>query len=127
MDKKSHELTYPSHPHKPSKDSKTEHTREMVESLAKATATENSKIGVDVEDVDALNIENEVFVGRNFTAAEQAYCRKAASAQASFAGRWSAKEAVFKSLGVQGRGAGAPLKDIEIGSDEKGAPVVTVS
>ncbi|KAL2038780.1 hypothetical protein N7G274_008538 [Stereocaulon virgatum] len=127
MDKKSHELTYPAAaPHKHPNDPKTEQTREMVESLAKATASENSKVGIDVEDVKAINIENETFVDRNFTAAEQAYCRKAASAQASFAGRWSAKEAVFKSLGVQSRGGGAALKDIEIGSDEKGAPVVTL-
>ncbi|KAL9023235.1 MAG: hypothetical protein Q9180_008319, partial [Flavoplaca navasiana] len=62
---------------------------------------------------------------RNFTTKEQAYCRKAADAQASFAGRWSAKEAVFKSLGVESRGAGAALKDIEITNDSKGAPVVT--
>lgn len=128
MDKKSHELTYPAAaPQKYAKDHKTDQTREMVESLAKATIMENSKVGVDVEDVKAINIENEIFVERNFTASEQAYCRKAASAQASFAGRWSAKEAVFKSLGVQGRGGGAALKDIEIGSDEKGAPIVTVS
>lgn len=127
MDKKSHELTYPHAPQKPKKDPKTEQTREMVESLAKATATENSKIGVDVESVDAINIENETFIERNFTVSEQAYCRKAPNAQASFAGRWSAKEAVFKSLGVQSRGGGAALKDIEIGSGENGAPVVTVS
>ena len=42
-------------------------------------------------------------------------------------GKWSAKEAVFKSLGVKGQGAGAALKDIEIGNDETGAPVVNVS
>ncbi|KAI4255975.1 MAG: hypothetical protein L6R42_006471, partial [Xanthoria sp. 1 TBL-2021] len=48
------------------------------------------------------------------------------SARASFAGRWSAKEAVFKSLGVESRGAGAALKDIEITNDSKGAPVVTL-
>ena len=47
--------------------------------------------------------------------------------KSSFAGRWSAKEAVFKSLGVQGKGAGAPLKDIEILPNETGAPIVTVS
>lgn len=34
-----------------------------------------------------------------------------------FVGRWSAKEAVFKSLGVPSEGAGAPLKAIEILSD----------
>ncbi|KAI4246213.1 MAG: hypothetical protein L6R42_009986 [Xanthoria sp. 1 TBL-2021] len=123
MDKKSSELNYPaSAPKKAADDS----TREVVESLAKANATENSKIGVDVESVDAINIDNETFVDRNFTTNEQAYCRKAASGRASFAGRWSAKEAVFKSLGVESRGAGAALKDIEITNDSKGAPVVTL-
>lgn len=126
MDKKSHELTYPIVPHK-ANDSKTEQAREMAESLIKANASENSKIGVDIENVDAINIENETFVERNFTASEQAYCRKAGSPQASFTGKWSAKEAVFKSLGVPSRGAGAALKDIEIGNDENGAPTVTVS
>jgi phosphopantetheinyl transferase (holo-ACP synthase) len=33
---------------------------------------------------------------------------------ASFAARWVGKEAVFKSLGVAGKGAAAPLRDIEI-------------
>ncbi|KAI9721035.1 MAG: hypothetical protein M1812_002515 [Candelaria pacifica] len=111
---------------KSSDKSKTESTRQMVESLAKAQSTENSKIGVDVESIDAINIENETFVKRNFTETEQQYCRKAPSAQASFAGRWSAKEAVFKALGIPGKGAGAPLKDIEITNDNKGAPVVTL-
>lgn len=127
MNKKSHELTYPHAAQQLVKDAKTEQTREVVESLAKATASENSKIGVDVENVDAINIDNETFVDRNFTFAEQTYCRKAPNAQASFAGRWSAKEAVFKSLNVQSRGGGAALKDIEIGSAQNGAPIVTVS
>ena len=125
VDKKSHELTYPS---KPPKTPQTEQTRQIVESLAKATASgDNSKIGVDVENVEAIKIDNETFIDRNFTPAEQSYCRKAGSPQASFAGRWSAKEAVFKSLGVQSRGAGAALKDIEITSLDSGAPVVVVS
>lgn len=124
--KKSSELTYPSSMPKAIVDKKTESTRQMVESLAKATATANSKVGVDVESVEAINIENDTFVSRNFTATEQAYCRKAPSPQASFAGRWSAKEAVFKSLGVCSKGAGAPLSDIEITNDANGAPVVTL-
>ena len=128
LDKKSAELTYPTNgAHKPTDEAKTEQTRHMVESLASSTATENSKIGVDVESVDGVNIENETFIDRNFTPAEQAYCRKAPDARASFAGKWSAKEAVFKSLGVEGKGAGAALKDIEVSNDSNGAPVVTVS
>ena len=128
VDKKSSELTYPtSAPKKTTSDRRTESTREMVESLAKATATENSKIGVDVESIDAINIENDTFVERNFTPKEQEYCRKAPNPQASFAGKWSAKEAVFKSLGVEGKGAGAGMRDIEVLNNEKGAPFVTVS
>ncbi|OCK86338.1 hypothetical protein K432DRAFT_421087 [Lepidopterella palustris CBS 459.81] len=127
IDKKSAKYAYPTAPlPKHVKDHKTEETRKMVESLAKATSTGNSKIGVDIESVAAINIENETFIERNFTAAEQKYCRGAASPQASFAGRWSAKEAVFKSLGVKGQGAGAPLKDIEVTNDESGAPVVSL-
>jgi len=102
-------------------------TTEMVESLMKANASSNFNPGVDVESIDAVNISNDTFVERNFTQAEIAYCRKASNPQASFTGKWSAKEAVFKSLKVQGRGAGAPLKDIEINNDENGAPTVIVS
>ena len=128
VDKKTSELTYPINgTHRLAKDPKTEQTKQMVESLAKATATENSKIGVDVESVDAMNIQNDTFIDRNFTSAEQAYCMKAPDTRASFAGRWSAKEAVFKSLGVEGKGAGAGLRDIEVSNDSNGAPVVTVS
>jgi len=36
------------------------------------------------------------------------------------------KEAVFKSLGVSGKGAAASLRDIEILPDESGAPQVTL-
>jgi fatty acid synthase subunit alpha len=127
IDKKTSNLIYPVQVAKPVKDPKAEQTRQMVESLTKATSAPNSKVGVDVETISAINIENETFIERNFTPSEQVYCKKAPSPQASFAGRWSAKEAVFKALGVQGKGAGAGLRDIEIDADETGAPVVTVS
>ena len=127
-DHKTSELTYPlTAPKSATKNHKTEQTKQMVESLTKARATQNSKIGVDVESIDAINLDNETFIARNFTPTEQSYCRRAPNTQASFAGKWSAKEAVFKSLGVEGKGAGAALKDIEIGHDDNGAPVVTVS
>jgi fatty acid synthase subunit alpha len=126
VDKKTSELKYSATPPKMENPSE-ESTRQMVESLTKANASPNSKIGVDVESIQSINIENETFVERNFTPSEQEYCRKAPSPQASFAGRWSAKEAVFKSLGVSSKGAGAALQEIEIGSDANGAPVVNVS
>ncbi|KAJ9631691.1 beta subunit of fatty acid synthetase [Taxawa tesnikishii (nom. ined.)] len=122
MDKTS-KLTYPAVPPKQVRD---KGTTQMVEALMQANQSGNSNPGVDIENVDAINIDNETFVERNFTQSEIDYCRKAPNAQASFAGKWSAKEAVFKSLKVQGQGAGAPLKDIEIKNDENGAPTVVL-
>lgn len=109
------------------KDAKAQETQKMLESITQASASANTKVGVDVERIDAINIENDTFLERNFTPQEIAYCQKAASPQSSFAGKWSAKEAVFKSLGVKGQGAGAALKDIEIVNDENGAPTVKLS
>jgi fatty acid synthase subunit alpha len=126
-DKKSDKYSYPKKLSEvPKKTEKSEETRKMVESLTQATATGNTKIGVDVESINAINIDNDTFLERNFTAQEIAYCQKAGSPQASFTGKWSAKEAVFKSLGVKGKGAGAGLKEIEIVNDETGAPTVKV-
>ncbi|KAJ8117239.1 hypothetical protein OPT61_g1528 [Boeremia exigua] len=125
MDKKTATYSYPKKvASDPKKDKKAEETQKMVEALTKATASANTKVGVDVESIAAINIENDTFIERNFTEKEVAYCQKAANPHASFTGKWSAKEAVFKSLGVKGKGAGAALKDIEIGNDETGAPTV---
>lgn len=124
LDKKSAGLMYPKKaPAKPQDKS----TTEMVESLMKVNASANSNPGVDIESIDALDIHNDTFVERNFTPQEIAYCRAQPSPQASFTGRWSAKEAVFKSLKVEGKGAGAPLREIEIVNAETGAPAVVVS
>ncbi|ODV61264.1 trifunctional fatty acid synthase subunit FAS2 [Ascoidea rubescens DSM 1968] len=82
-------------------------------------------VGVDVELISEININNETFIERNFTESEILYCSNTASPQSSFAGTWSAKEAVFKALDTVSLGAGAPLKDIEIIRDAKtGAPKV---
>ncbi|RKF59343.1 Fatty acid synthase subunit alpha [Erysiphe neolycopersici] len=103
-----------------------ENTKKIVESLAKGALTTSNRVGVDVEDILSLNIENDTFLERNFTSWEISYCKNSPHPQSSFAGKWSAKEAVFKSLDVKGKGAGAPLKEIEIINDEKGAPIVTL-
>jgi len=131
VDQKTAELTFATNFMKASEktvsSTKAKSTLEMVEQLAQKMESKNNKVGVDVEDIAAINIDNETFVERNFTAREIEYCRQTPSPQSSFAGRWSAKEAVFKSLGVASKGAGAPLKEIEVLRDEKGAPKVTVS
>ena len=124
LDKKTADFTYPART--PQK-AQSQNTTEMVETLMKVNASSNSNPGVDIESVDAIDIHNDTFVERNFTQVEIEYCRQAPNPQASFTGKWSAKEAVFKSLKVEGKGAGAPLKDIEIRNDESGAPTVTVS
>ena len=128
-DTKSASYKYPTSPRKPSESEvqKLADTRAMVESLTQAQAAgPKTKVGVDVELIAAINVDNDTFVERNFSPAERAYCAKAPNPRASFAGRWSAKEAVFKSLGVKSQGAGAPLRDIEVLSDANGAPTVKV-
>ncbi|KAF2107798.1 fatty acid synthase alpha subunit FasA [Lophiotrema nucula] len=80
-------------------------------------------IGVDIESFDSIDTSNDVFMRRNFTEAERLYCQAAPDPRASLTGRWAAKEAVFKSLGVKSKGAGAAMKEIEILS-EAGRPIV---
>jgi fatty acid synthase subunit alpha len=127
IDKKSAKYSYPKKlVETPKKDPKAEETRKMIEAITNQTASSNTKIGVDVENISNINIDNDTFIERNFTEKEIAYCQKAGNPQASFAGKWSAKEAVFKSLGVKGKGAGAALREIEIVNDEIGAPKVEV-
>lgn len=99
----------------------------MIEAASQKTAGASStSVGVDVEEIASVNINNEVFLERNFTRAERDYCQNAANPHASYAGRWCAKEAVFKSLQTASAGAGAAMHDIEIVSDD-GIPRVIVS
>ena len=68
---------------------------------------------------------NEVFLKRNYTEAELRYANGSHDPHATLAGRWCAKEAVFKSLGAKSKGAGAALGEIEI-VNMGGAPGVKV-
>ncbi|KAI8643676.1 fatty acid synthase [Parasitella parasitica] len=105
-------------------------TKSILASLTEQQAGKRG-VGVDVELTNAVNIENSTFIKRNFTAAEIEYCQARADPQASFTGRWSAKEAVFKAISSYGNipsdGAGAPLNEIEIKSNEVGAPEVVLT
>ena len=98
----------------------------VVEQLAKNSSSTRQSIGVDIEEITNINLSSDTFFARNFSDREIDYCRAAPSPQASFAGRWSAKEAVFKSLGVASKGAGASMRDIEITNDGNGVPCVQV-
>ncbi|KAH9147939.1 hypothetical protein AeRB84_008547, partial [Aphanomyces euteiches] len=57
-------------------------------------------LGIDVEPVATFAdfASKQVFIQRNFTASEIAYCEASASPASSFAGRWAAKEAVIKAI-----------------------------
>lgn len=101
-------------------------TADVLSSLTKEQVGSKG-VGVDVELIAEINIENDTFIERNFTAEEIKYCSNAPNPRSSFAGSWSAKEAVFKSLEVESKGAGASLKDIEIVHDVKGAPTVKLT
>jgi fatty acid synthase subunit alpha len=80
---------------------------------------------VDTELISSVPT-SQTFRERNFTDAEIEYCTNAPDSDASFAGRWAAKEAVFKALSVPSKGAGASMKEIEILNSESG-PVVNFS
>ncbi|CAH0517169.1 unnamed protein product [Peronospora belbahrii] len=98
--------------------------------------SKNMGMGVDVEPVATFENLNgrEDFIRRNFTDQEMAYCYSSPHPAASFAGRWAAKEAVIKAISSSTptepnlwKGAGAPLREIEIFMTASGAPSVLLS
>ena len=85
-------------------------------------------VGIDVIRLSTFDAcKNETFVERNFTLHERSVAAKHVNPRAALAGRWAAKEAVFKCLKTQSRGAGAAMKSIEIVTQDGGMPVVSVS
>ncbi|PWN49501.1 hypothetical protein IE53DRAFT_363101 [Violaceomyces palustris] len=80
-------------------------------------------VGIDCERISTFPSDNETFVQRNFTDIEIEYCRSQPDPKASFCGRFCAAEAVVKSLGIRTKGAGAPLKEIEIVPTPEGPQV----
>ncbi|KAG7287129.1 hypothetical protein NEMBOFW57_006634 [Staphylotrichum longicolle] len=133
-DKKTGQLTYSADFMKQSEKTQTASERKAtLESVLSREARKredmNTRVGFDVEDISAVNADNDTFLERNFTASEMQYCLGSdtgRSPQKAFAGRWSAKEAVFKALGVASKGAGAAMKDIEILTDKNGGPTVAL-
>lgn len=84
-------------------------------STAPSSSSETVNVGVDIEDMATFTShENETFVNRNYTLTERAQCMTNPNPREAFAANWTAKEAVFKSLGIKSKGAAAPMRDIEI-------------
>jgi phosphopantetheine--protein transferase-like protein len=90
--------------------------------LAAATGGKGG-VGTDVELISSIPVDSATFIERNFTEAEIAYCKASADPRASFAGRWCAKEATFKALGVPSKGAAAAMRDIEVVATEAGPTI----
>lgn len=84
-------------------------------------------IGCDLIEIErfraAMSRNGDAFLSRLFTAAEIAYCKKNKDPVFCFAGRFAAKEALAKALGV-GIGAALSWRDMEIVNDERGRPSV---
>jgi holo-[acyl-carrier protein] synthase len=96
---------------------------EVAVDEAPATPRENIELGVDIVRVsriaDALERFGARFTQRILTAAEAAYVRNRPE---TLAGRWAAKEAVSKVLGLGVRGIG--WRDVEIERLPTGQPAV---
>jgi holo-[acyl-carrier protein] synthase len=86
---------------------------------------EPSEVGIDIIECDrirgVLQRHNARFLGRVYTEWEQRYCRHNVL---HLAGRWAAKEAVSKVLGLGVRGVG--WREIEIRRTPMGQPTVTL-
>ena len=87
-------------------------------------------IGNDIVKIDRIRklIERhqERFYHKIFTPAESAYCLSHRDSAIHFGGRFSAKEAVVKALGV-GFGKEIGFLEVEIKNDPKGKPFVSFS
>ena len=101
----------------------------LEDAAARVPKDQTVSVGIDVEDVSSMvNLDlHGTFAQRNYTEEERSAALHSVDQQRSMTGKWSAKEAVFKSLGVESKGAGAAMKDIEIVAGKEGAPVVKVS
>jgi holo-[acyl-carrier protein] synthase len=87
-------------------------------------------IGNDIIEVarirHAIDRYQSRFLDRIFTKKEQDYCLKHKEAAYRFAGRFAAKEAIVKALGIGFRN-GISWLDIEILNDNYGKPYVVLS
>lgn len=89
--------------------------------------------GIDIIEVDRVrkNIEKygEKFLNKVYTESEIEYCeRKKIQRYESYAGRFAAKEAVFKAISWMLNGKfDVDWKDIEVINDKSGRPLVNVN
>lgn len=87
-------------------------------------------IGIDIIEIQriekGIQEHGEHFLHRIFTSLERTYCQKFQNPYPHYAGRFAAKEAVVKALGV-GFGKEVYWQDIEILEGERGKPIAQLS
>ena len=87
-------------------------------------------IGCGIDLVSIKRIENIVkrwgvnFTSRIFTPLEQGYCEEKGNKYQSYAGKFAAKEAFLKALGLGLRGVN--WKEIEVNNNELGQPIINM-
>lgn len=84
---------------------------------------------IDVEKVRRVAGRNETFAEEVFSAKEREYCLAQAEPFVHLAGRFAAKEACLKALGVgiAAPGAAGALRDIEVARSPSGRPSLALS
>lgn len=89
-------------------------------------------LGIGTDIVEVARIKTifarypERFLNRTFTSYEQDYCLKRKEPALHLAGRFAAKEAIVKAIGI-GFSTGLSCLDIEIQNDSRGKPIVFFS
>jgi fatty acid synthase subunit beta len=111
----------------------------VIGNINNNNSNESAGVGVDVQLIKDLPLDNDNFIERNFSEVEILYCRNQPDQGSSFAGRWAAKEAVAKAIcnAKSGNadffqwkdGSGGSLKSIEIipSTIKGGAPEVNLT
>ena len=86
-------------------------------------------LGIGTDIVECLRIgrmieqHGELFLNRIYTEREIRYCQERRRSVEHFAGRWAAKEAVLKALGIGWR-KGLSFTDVEVRNEAAGRPQV---
>lgn len=87
-------------------------------------------IGIDIVEIarfkELLSTGQDRFVNRHFTPDEIAYCSRKVKKHIHFAGRFAAKEALYKALQLKWIN-GFQWKHISIRNNEQGAPEASLS
>ncbi len=88
-------------------------------------------VGIGTDIIECARIakmiekHGELFLTRVYTQQEIAYCSSRKAANQHYAGRWAAKEAVFKAIGT-GWARGVQWKDVEVINEIGGKPSIVL-